>query len=290
MRVNNRKICEGFYRGIGLTEVAAVLRTVDKLDKIGPDAVLGLLTSECGASDDQARQCLSLAEIQGDDSSVVASVRSLGVADPLLDEGLAELAELLDAVTAQTPGILLADLSVARGLDYYTGTVFETHLVGHEDLGSICSGGRYDELARDGERTFPGVGISFGVSRLVGGLLGRRLVEASRSVPTCVLVALPSDDARADCDRIATRLRSRGIPVETAPVATKYGKQIRFAERRGIPYVWFPGADGQPDEVKDIRSGDQVPADLDAWLPPDEDLHPRILALHAEPADEGAAP
>ena len=194
----------------------------------------------------------------------------------MLDEGLAELARVVEAATEHAPGVLVADLRIARGLDYYTGTVYETVLDGHPDLGSICSGGRYDALVSDGRTTYPGVGLSIGVSRLVSRLLRDGLARATRSVPTCVLVAVPDEKRRAECDRIAGRLRARGIPVEVAPSAAKYGKQIRHADRRGIPFVWFPGEDG-PDQVKDIRSGDQVAADADSWQPSDKDRWPAVV-------------
>src|SRR5690606_34262542 len=119
----------------------------------------------------------------------------------------------------------------------------------------ICSGGRYDSLATAGDEVYPGVGLSIGVSRLLGRLFGTRALTVSRAVPTCVLVALPSEEDRPAVMRTAAALRHRGIPTEVSPSAAKYGKQIRFAERRGIPYVWFPG---EPDSVKDIRSGEQV--------------------------------
>jgi histidyl-tRNA synthetase len=180
------------------------------------------------------------------------------------------------------PGLLVADLSIARGLDYYTGTVYETVMVGSEKLGSICSGGRYDALASDGETTYPGVGLSLGVTRLLSRLIGHGLATASRSVPTCVLVALPDEESRPRCQRIAAALRRRGIACHVAPEATKYGKQIRFAQRRGIPFVWFPQPDGA-SSVRDIRSGDQTDADPDLWSPPDVDLRPQVAAgTHSE--------
>jgi histidyl-tRNA synthetase len=274
MQVNNRKLVEGFYRGLGIEDTAAVLRTVDKLDKIGPRKVHSGLVEQ-GLTDAQADACLALAEISTEDASFADRVKALGSADPLLDEGLDELTRVVDAAREHAPGLLVADLRIARGLDYYTGTVYETQLVGHEALGSICSGGRYDDLATAGTERYPGVGLSVGVTRLVSRLLGQGLLTASRSVPTAVLVALPDEESRTSCDRIASALRRRGIPVEVAPSATKYGKQIRYAERRGIPYVWFPQSDGG-HEVRDIRSGEQVPADPTAWAPPAEDLHPTV--------------
>jgi histidyl-tRNA synthetase len=276
VHVNNRKVCEGFYRGIGLTDPEAALRAVDKLDKIGPDKVAELLAETAGASDAQAKAVLRLAEISAMDASFADQVRALGVTHPLLDEGLDELVRVIEVAAEHAPGLCVADLKIARGLDYYTGTVYEATLNGYERFGSVCAGGRYDNLAAAGNDRYPGVGISIGITRILGLLFGAGALTASRSVPTCVLVALPAEERRSGCDRIATALRRRGIATEVAPSAAKYGKQIRFAERRGIPYVWFPGAEGEADTVKDIRSGEQVEADPAAWSPPEADLHPTI--------------
>jgi histidyl-tRNA synthetase len=280
IQVNNRKVCEGFYRGVGIGDPEAALRAVDKLDKIGPARVAELLTQTAGATESQAKAALSLAEISSEDTSFADSVRALGVEHPLLDEGLDELVRVVEAANEHAPGLLLADLKIARGLDYYTGTVYETQLRGYENFGSICSGGRYDNLATAGADRYPGVGISIGVSRLLGLLFGADMLTVSRPAPTCVLVALPADEDRPGCERLAAALRRRGIPTEVAPSAAKYGKQIRFAERRGIPYVWFPG---EPDQVKDIRSGEQVDADATTWQPPADDVHPRVESKERHP-------
>ncbi len=280
IQVNNRKVVEGFYRGVGLQDVAAALRVVDKLDKVGPDAVGRLLREEAGAGKAQADACLALASITSEDASFADTVKGLGVEHPLLDEGLDELVRVVEAARRHAPGMLVADLRIARGLDYYTGTVYETVLTGHEDLGSICSGGRYDALASDGRDTYPGVGLSIGVTRLVSRLVGRGLVGATRSVPTCVLVAVADEDSRPAYDRVAADLRRRGIPSEVAPSAAKFGRQIRHADRRGIPFVWFVQEGGR-HEVKDIRSGEQVDADPLAWQPPAADLMPRVQAVSA---------
>ena len=268
--VNNRNSAEGCYTGIVLADVDAALRAIDKLAKIGPDAVAELLRSDAGATAEQARQALELAAISGTDASVADRVRALGVTNDLLEEGLGELVALVEAASRRVPDTVVADLSIARGLDYYTGSVYETTLVGHEDLGSICSGGRYDSLASDGTRTYPGVGLSIGVSRLVARILGAGLATASRAVPTAVLVAVANEEERGLSNDVAAALRARGIPTDVAPTAAKFGRQIRHADRLGIPYVWFPGTDGH--EVKDIRSGEQVPADPATWTPPQEDL------------------
>ena len=275
LQVNNRRLIEGFYLGLGAADVPAVMRAIDKLDKVPADAVHAELITSAGLSDDQADLCLRLAGIQAADTSFVARVRELGVRHDLLDTGLEELAAVLDGCAGVDARVRVeADLRIARGLDYYTGTVFETRLDGHEGLGSICSGGRYESLASDGRTTYPGVGISLGVSRLLVPLLQGGTLAGSRAVPSAVLVALPNEDARGDCDRVAQALRARGVPTEVAATPQKFGKQIRYAERRGIPFVWFPG---EPHAVKDIRSGDQAEADPATWTPPDDDLRPRIV-------------
>ncbi|MFN8167214.1 MAG: histidine--tRNA ligase [Candidatus Nanopelagicales bacterium] len=276
--VNNRKLAEGFFLGAGATDAAAALRAIDKLDKIGPAKVAALLEGEAGLTPEAAQQCLALAGIRSADTSFVAQVRALGVEHPLLDEGLAELEAVVAAASARMPGAVVADLKIARGLDYYTGTVYETQLVGYESFGSVCSGGRYDALATDGRTTYPGVGISLGLTRLMAALVGRGLVRASRSVPTCVLVAVTDEERRARSEEVATALRARGISTEVAPKADKFGKQIRYADRRGIPFVWFPDTD-EGHAVKDIRSGEQVAADPAAWTPPQADLAPSVALI-----------
>lgn len=279
MRLNDRRLVEGFYRGVGVTGVAAALRSVDKLAKIGPDGVRAELQAQ-GLEGPAVDAILALAEVRSADASFGAEVWRLwdasGASDDearaQLEAGVSSLAALLDGVNAAVPGTAVADLSIARGLDYYTGAVYETTINGHEDLGSVCSGGRYDSLVAGGG--FPGVGMSVGVTRLVSRLVGAGLARASRPVPTAVLVAVVDEESRPASDAVARSLRSRGIPCEVAPTAAKFGKQIQHADRRGIPFVWFPG---EAHAVKDIRSGEQVPADPSTWQPPAEDLRPRIV-------------
>lgn len=287
MRMNDRRLVEGFYRGVGISDVAGALRSVDKLGKIGAQGVATELAAQ-GVSDSAALAILELAKIQSPDASFGQAVVDLWETTPtqgdeqaqsLLAEGINALATLVESVNAAVPGTAIADLSIARGLDYYTGAVYETTLEGHEDLGSVCSGGRYDSLVAGGG--FPGVGMSIGVSRLVSRLVSRGMLVATRSVPSAVLVAVIDEDNRGSSDTIASRLRARGIACEVSPTAAKFGKQIQYADRRGIPFVWFPrdGDDGEvgAGHVKDIRSGDQVPADADVWVPPADDLKPRVV-------------
>ena len=276
MRVNNRKLAQGFYLGLGIPDPAEVLRQVDKIDKIGPDQVQAALAEQVGLSRAQAASCIALAGISAPDEAFVDEVRALGVEHDQLDEGLALLADVVRTAGAYVPGRLVADLKIARGLDYYTGTVYEAELAGFESWGSIASGGRYDSLAADGRTTYPGVGLSIGVTRLLAPLLGKGMLRASRPVPTAILVAVDAEETRAAAIAVAEQLRSRGIPTEVAPKADRFGKQIRYADRRRIPYVWFGSAES--GEVKDIRSGEQVPADPATWAPAPADLKPTVQA------------
>ena len=291
IHVSNRKVAQGFYQsmGIGDDRLIEVLRVVDKLDKIGPEAVAVELVDAVGTTPAQAEAALRLAAITGTGPGGLRDrvLAALDGAEPgeLLTSGLDELEALLRAAARRRPGAVVADLRIARGLDYYTGTVYESFMAGHEDLGSVCSGGRYDSLASNGKRTFPGVGISIGLSRLLSRVMGAGLIEVTRAVPTAVLVAVTDEEHRPASDAVADTLRGRGIAADVAPTAAKFGRQIRFADKRGIPFVWFTGADGASDSVKDIRSGEQVDADAATWTPADRaDLVPRLLVPSGGPS------
>ncbi len=288
LQVSNRKLIQGFCEGLGATDTAAVMRAVDKLDKQSPEQVRGLLRDEAGLSDEQAQACLALAQVRSADASfadqALALARRYGAGSELFDTGVAELAAVVAGCAGLTSARVTveADLRIARGLDYYTGTVFETRMSGYEHLGSICSGGRYDALASDGRASYPGVGLSFGVSRTLVPLFARGDLRADRSVPSAVLVAVVDEESRSASEAVAGALRARGVPTEVAPSAAKLGRQIRHAERRGIPYVWFPpsgeqGATAAGHQVKDIRTGDQADADPGSWSPPALDLRPRLV-------------
>ena len=295
IHVSNRKVAQGFYQSVGIEDdrLVEVLRVVDKLDKIGTDAVAVELVETVGITRAQAEAALGLATMTGTDPDQLRA-RVLGALDgaepsALLLAGLDELESLLRVAARRRPGAIVADLKIARGLDYYTGTVYESFMAGHEDLGSVCSGGRYDSLASNGKRTFPGVGISVGLSRLLSRVMGAGLIEVTRAVPTAVLVAVTDEEHRAVSDAVADALRERGIAADVAPTAAKFGKQIRFADKRGIPFVWFPGAGTESDSVKDIRSGEQIDADPATWSPASEaDLAPQIL-LAADPSSAAGA-
>lgn len=274
IRVNNRKILQGFYEGLGIADTTAVLRTVDKLDKIGATKVSALLQSELGLSAEQAAKCLAIAEIKTTDTSFADKVRQLGVKSALLDEGLKELYEVLEnsqdlnqaRVAKALPPATVADLAIARGLAYYTGMVCEGQMQGFESSGSVCGGGRYDNLASDAKVKLPGVGVSIGLTRILGLLFAKGELKPTRKTPTEVLVALNDDASRTAANSLANQLRARGIATDTYHAPKAFGKQIEAASKRGIPYIWFIGADGT-HQVKNLITGEQTPADPATWQP-----------------------
>src|SRR6478609_6866164 len=185
-QVNNRKLIQGFYRGLGIDDVTDAIRVIDKLDKLPAEEVARLLVDRVGTTPEQAQRCLELATIRVEDTSFVERVRALGVTDELLDQGLEELAAVVEgcrAVAGDRVGVE-ANLRIARGLDYYTGTVVEIFMEGYERLKSVGAGGRYDALASDGRTTYPGVGVSFGVSRTLVPLISDGVLSGSRPVPS----------------------------------------------------------------------------------------------------------
>lgn len=284
LRINNRKLMEGAYRALGIDDVVGTLRAVDKLEKTGRESVIADLTGG-GVEPQAAARVVALADIQVADSDALrAAIGETGLEGELLAAGLDELCAVLDQLRAAGErlgqGEVVADLSIARGLDYYTGTIYEGQLVG-SDVGTVCAGGRYDDLVgsltSNSKLRLPGVGVSIGLTRLLAACFDGELLATSRPTPLCVWVTLPSEERRGEAEAIAWALRERGICADVSPTARKFGKQIAAAEARGVPFVWFL-ADDRPGRVKDIRSGQETEADPASWLPPDEDLRPQLVA------------
>ncbi len=280
MEVNNRRLLQGLLQAAGIEDFEGTLRALDKLDKIGPDGVREELTT-VGLTPSQSDTVIEIASIEASQPGELREkVHALGLTSPLAQDGLEELCSLLEGAGSAAPGQVKASLRIARGLDYYTGSVYETTIPGFESLGSICSGGRYDTLATKGRRTYPGVGLSVGVSRLVALILSEGLLEPSRPTPSCVFVVVPSEDQRLASEAIARRLRGRGIPCELSAKSGKLRAQLESADKRGVPYVWLPGREGDADQVKDLRDGSQVAADVNSWMPPKEDQYVRVAPRH----------
>ena len=261
IRVNNRKILNGFYAMQGLSEQSGdIMRTVDKLDKIGPDKVRVLLTEDVGLTAEQADEILKFMAIDGD---VLAALGQYRGRNEVLDTGLDELAAVVENLSnfgVPTENFAV-DLTIARGLDYYTGTVYETMLLDHPEIGSVCSGGRYDNLAGYYiDKPLPGVGISIGLTRLFY-VLGEQgmLNPALPTAPADALI-LPMTEDLGPAIRLATALRASGIRTQLYTEAKKFKAKMSYADKLGIPYVLFLGEDEIAQgkcSVKDLRTGVQ---------------------------------
>ena len=265
IRVNNRKILNGFYAMMGLSEKSGeIMRTVDKLDKIGPEKVGAILVSDCGLTEEQSAEILKFISIRGTNAQVLAALEGYLGRDEKFDLGFEELTAVTKNLAAfGVPEANFAvDLTIARGLDYYTGTVYETTLLDHPEIGSVCSGGRYDDLAGYyTEKQLPGVGISIGLTRLFyvldeQGLLNPELPSA----PADALV-LPMTADAAPAIALAEQLRQAGVRVQLYGEQRKFKQKMSYADKLGVPYAVLLGEDEIAQgmcSLKDMRTGTQL--------------------------------
>ena len=276
IRVNNRKILNGFYAMMELSEKSGdIMRTVDKLDKIGAAKVKVILMDDCGLTDVQADEILKFIAITGTNAEVLTALEGYAGRNEIFDMGLSEL----KAVTANLAAFgvpeanFAVDLTIARGLDYYTGTVYETTLLDHPEIGSVCSGGRYDNLAGYYiEKQLPGVGISIGLTRLFYVLDEQGLLNpALPSAPAEALV-LPMTSDPAPAIALAQTLRAAGLKVQLYGEQKKFKQKMAYANKLGVPFAVLLGEDEIAEgmcSVKNMQSGEQVkltPAEAAAYI------------------------
>jgi len=273
IRVNNRKILNGFYAMLGLTEQSGdIMRTVDKLDKIGAEKVRTLLVDECGVSADSADEILKFIAITGGNEQVLAALESYRGRNEVFDEGLDQLNTVVKYLSAfGVPAENFAvDLTIARGLDYYTGTVYETTLLDHPEIGSVCSGGRYDNLAEYyTDRQLPGVGISIGLTRLFYVLGEQGLLNPDLPTAPADVLILPMTAELSPAVTLATRLRAAGVRTQLYTEQKKFKAKMSYADKLGVPYVVFLGDDeiaGNVVACKDMTSGEQTTLPFDETL------------------------
>ena len=265
IRVNNRKILNGFYAMLGLTEQSgAIMRTVDKLDKIGAEKVRALLLSDCGITEEQAAEILKFIAITGSNSDVLAALAGYGGRNELFDQGLSELNTVVKYLAdfGVPKENFAVDLTIARGLDYYTGTVYETTMLDHPEVGSVCSGGRYDNLAEFyTDKQLPGVGISIGLTRLFyvleeQGMLNPDLLTA----PADVLV-LPMTEDLSPAISFATALRASGIRAQLYTEPKKFKAKMSYADKLHVPFAALLGEDEIAQgkvSLKNMVTGEQT--------------------------------
>ena len=274
IRVNNRKILNGFYGMLGLTEKSGdIMRTVDKLDKIGAEKVKAILMGEeIALSEADADEILKFIAITGSNEEVLAALEGYQGRHEIFDAGLAELKAVVKYLAAfGIPAENFAvDLTIARGLDYYTGTVYETTLLDHPEIGSVCSGGRYDNLAEYyTDKQLPGVGISIGLTRLFYVLGEQKLLnDALPTAPADVLVLPMTEDLSAAIS-LATTLRENGIRTQLYTEQKKFKQKMSYADKIGVPYAIFLGEDEINAGVvacKDMKTGEQTKLDPAATI------------------------
>lgn len=265
IRVNNRKILNGFYEMNGLAEKsAAVMRTVDKLDKIGADKVRALLLDDEGLTAGQADAVLTFIAIGGTNSEVLAALAAYQGKNEMFDAGLEELKTVVSYLGAfGVPEESFAvDLTIARGLDYYTGTVYETTMLDHPEIGSICSGGRYDNLAEYyTDKKLPGVGISIGLTRLFFVLEDQGYLNDEMNTAPADVLLLPMTEDLAPAIALATSLRENGIRTMVYCEKKKFKAKMSYADKLKIPFVVFLGEDEIKEgraAVKDMKTGEQL--------------------------------
>ena len=264
IRVNNRKILTGFYAMLELAEKSGdIMRTVDKLDKIGAEKVGALLIAECGLTEAQAAEILKFIAIRGTNEEVLCALEAYLGKNELFDLGVAEL----KAVCQNLGGFgvpetnFAVDLTIARGLDYYTGTVYETTLLDHPEIGSVCSGGRYDNLAGYyTDRQLPGVGISIGLTRLFYVLDEQGLLNPQLPTAPCDALVLPMGDV-APAITLAEQLRGNGLRVQLYGEQKKFKQKMAYADKLGVKFAVLLGEDeiaAGKCSVKNMVSGEQV--------------------------------
>ena len=265
IRVNNRKILNGFYAMLGLTEQSGdIMRTVDKLDKIGPDKVRALLIGEAGVSAENADEILKFIAITGGNDQVLSALEGYTGRNETFDEGLEQLKTVVKYLSAfGVPAENFAvDLTIARGLDYYTGTVYETTLLDHPEIGSVCSGGRYDNLAAYyTDKQLPGVGISIGLTRLFYVLGEQGMLNPDLPTAPADVLILPMTEDLSAAVTLATRLRDADIRTQLYTEQKKFKAKMSYADKLGVPYVVFLGDDeitGNVVACKDMTSGEQT--------------------------------
>ena len=273
IRVNNRKILNGFYAMLGLTDRSGdIMRTVDKLDKIGADKVRTCLTEDVELTAEQAGEIMRFISITGSNDQVLSALEGYRGRHELFDQGLDELTTVTRYLAAfGVPEVNFAvDLTIARGLDYYTGTVYETTLLDYPEIGSVCSGGRYDNLAEYyTDRQLPGVGISIGLTRLFYVLGEQGLLNPSLPTAPADVLILPMTQDLTPAIQLATRLRGAGVRTQLYTEQKKFKAKMNYADKLGVPYVVFLGDDEIAAGLvacKDMTSGEQTKLPFDATL------------------------
>ena len=264
IRINNRKVLGGFFRMHGMSAPAEILRTIDKLEKIGAEKVRAILLEDCGLDESHAAAVLDFTGFTGTTAEKLAFLEGMCGRDELFDEGVRELRTVAEALPGLgvPPERFALDFTIARGLDYYTGTVYETTINSHPEIGSVCSGGRYDDLAEYyTDRKLPGAGISIGVTRLFYVLSEQGLLNPELEAAPADALVLPMTEDLGFAAETATLLRESGIRTQLYTEEKKFKQKLSYASKLGIPFAVIIGEDEAKSglvSLKDMRRGEQI--------------------------------
>lgn len=262
MRISNRKILTGLLESLNVSDTFAVTHIIDKIDKLSPEVINDLLKDE-GLTNEQINKIIHLVKTKGN----VDNLRAIEAVNDLMQEGIEELCTILNNLSHLPKKAVVADLSIVRGLDYYTGTVYETQLLDMpEFIGSVCSGGRYDNLAGTYiNKKLPGVGISIGFSRLFDVIRQSRpdLLNIGAKSPADILLYTEDKELNIEANKTAQTLRKRGFNVELYHTVKKWEKHFKYARKKLIPYIWYVSKDGH--KVKNIEKNEENKAAPNTW-------------------------
>ncbi len=269
IRINNRKVLNGFFASLELTtEASEILRIIDKIDKIGVASVKEILT-DMNIASEKIDKILEFIQIKGTNSEIISALKNNGVENDIYNEGVSELESVISNIKlfGLEEEYYKVDLTIARGLDYYTGTVYETNLVNYPNLGSICSGGKYENLTGYyTEQKLPGIGISIGLTRLFSQLKEEKLIESNKKCLIDVLI-VPMDDNNLEYAlKVANELRSNDIKTDVYYGSKALKKKLNYANKLGVEYVIVIGEDEVKNNVvtlKNMTSGSQEQVTLD---------------------------
>lgn len=266
IHLNNRRILKGFFAWLGVSDSQNALRAVDKIEKIGPENVLKEL-EESGIDREKGKKILEFIEIKGTNDEIIQALKDLNIDEETFNQGLDEMSELISCIKAYNidEKNYRIDLKIARGLDYYTGTVYETTLDDYPKIGSVCSGGRYDNLASYyTEKTLPGVGISIGLSRLFYQLEQAKIISAEDKSLIDIII-LPMDGFIHEGIKLLAKLREKNVKVTIYSEDAKLGKKFKYADQIKVPYAIVLGENEVKNGLYSLRNmatGEQEEVDF----------------------------
>lgn len=265
--ISNRKIYQGYLEAVGIQDVTSTLRLIDKMDKVGSEGVINLLKSKLDMPQEIAEKAIQPSSIKSSDLEFIEQFKALNVKSALADEGIRELEQTMSLFMQTGRQNVQVDLSFVRGFDYYTGIIYEGKFSNDPGYGSICSGGRYENLSGSfTDRRLPGVGFSVGFTRIFAKLVEENLLPQMKSSSVDAIVLRTRDDDLPSVCKVATILRNKGLKVEVYGDVCKLAKQFKYANKKDVRWVWIASKEDPAQfEVKDMITGEQSQSSPEDW-------------------------